>query len=51
MPYLAPNDKVCGRPLETFLAEIERFHGWQPPGILIVGFKQVWALKGGWFEC
>lgn len=41
----APNDKVCGRPLANFLAEIERFHGWQAPGILIGGFMVDWALE------
>jgi len=40
-----PNEKVCGRPVATFLAEIERFHGWKAPGILIGGFMVDWALE------
>jgi formylmethanofuran dehydrogenase subunit E len=39
------DDKICGRTLATFLAEIERFHGWQAPGILIGGFMVDWALE------
>lgn len=29
---------VCGRSLEQFLVEIEKFHGWQAPGLVIGGF-------------
>jgi formylmethanofuran dehydrogenase subunit E len=39
------DENVCGRPLATFLAEIERFHGWQAPGILIGSFMVDWALE------
>ena len=38
-------DKVCGRTLAAFLTEIEQFHGWQAPGILIGGFMVDWALE------
>jgi formylmethanofuran dehydrogenase subunit E len=30
--------QVCGRTLEDFLGEIERFHGWTAPGVVIGGF-------------
>lgn len=42
---LSPDTTVCGRPVATFLAEIERFHGWPAPGILIGGFMVDWALE------
>ena len=42
---VSPETPVCGRPVATFLAEIERFHGWQAPGILIGGFMVDWALE------
>jgi len=39
------DDKVCGLNLAAFLSEIEKFHGWQAPGILIGGFMVDWALE------
>ena len=44
--------KVCGRPLKQFLEEVEKFHGWKAPGILIGGFMVDWGLEplGGGVE-
>ena len=44
--------KVCGRPLRKFLEEVEKFHGWKAPGILIGGFMVDWGLEllGGGVE-
>lgn len=44
--------KVCGRPLKKFLEEVEKFHGWKAPGILIGGFMVDWGLEllGGGVE-
>jgi len=44
--------KICGRPLKQFLEEVEKFHGWKAPGILIGGFMVDWGLEllGGGVE-
>jgi formylmethanofuran dehydrogenase subunit E len=44
--------KICGRPLKQFLGEVEKFHGWKAPGILIGGFMVDWGLEllGGGVE-
>lgn len=37
--------KICGRPLKIFLEEVEKFHGWKAPGIIIGGFMVDWGLE------
>ncbi|MDM8522437.1 formylmethanofuran dehydrogenase subunit E family protein [Desulfococcaceae bacterium HSG8] len=36
---------VCGRPVEGFLEEIEAFHGWKAPGLVLGGFMLDWAME------
>ncbi len=36
---------VCGRSLEVFLNEIEKFHGFKAPGVVIGGFMVDWAQE------
>lgn len=36
---------VCGRSLEDFLNEIERFHGFRAPGLVLGGFMVDWAQE------
>jgi formylmethanofuran dehydrogenase subunit E len=30
--------QICGKPIEEFLATVERFHGWKAPGLVLGGF-------------
>ena len=36
---------LCGRSLEVFLDEIESFHGFVPPGLVLGGFLVDWAQE------
>lgn len=37
---------ICGKPLEGFLGEVEKFHGWKAPALLIRDFMVDWAQDG-----
>lgn len=37
--------KICGRSEENFLKEIEKFHGWKAPGIVMGGFMVDLAME------
>ena len=39
------NMLVCGISLEVFLKEIEDFHGWKAPGLVLGGFMVDWAQE------
>jgi len=36
---------ICGRSLEVFLNEIENFHGFKSPGLILGGFMVDWAQE------
>ena len=36
---------ISGRPVEAFLEEIRKFHGWVAPGVLLGGFMVDYALE------
>ena len=36
---------ICGRSLEIFFDDIERFHGFISPGIVLGGFMVDWAQE------
>ena len=36
---------IAGKPLEAFMEEIRKFHGWVAPGVLLGGFMVDYALK------
>jgi formylmethanofuran dehydrogenase subunit E len=38
-------ETVCGRSLDNFLREIENFHGWKAPGLVLGGFMVDWAQE------
>lgn len=36
---------ISGRPVEAFMGEIRKFHGWVAPGVLLGGFMVDYALE------
>lgn len=36
---------ICRRSVEDFIKDIERFHGWAAPGVVIGGFMVDWAQE------
>jgi len=36
---------IAGKPVEAFIEEIKKFHGWVAPGVLLGGFMVDWALE------
>lgn len=36
---------ICGRSRDDFLAEIDKFHGWRAPGLVLGGFMVDWAQE------
>jgi formylmethanofuran dehydrogenase subunit E len=40
-----PETMICGRSLDVFLDDIERFHGFIAPGLVLGGFMVDWAQQ------
>lgn len=36
---------IAGKPVEAFMEEVRKFHGWVAPGVLLGGFMVDWALE------
>lgn len=40
-----PEIMICGRSLDVFLGDIEHFHGFTSPGLILGGFMVDWAQE------
>ena len=36
---------IAGKPVEAFMEEVRKFHGWVAPGVLLGGFMVDYALE------